>query len=80
MKAAVFRGIGQIEVTEVPIPQPGAGEVLVRVHYCGICGSDLEAYQTGMYQPGLVVGHEFSGEIVALGGGDLWGFENPQRS
>ena len=69
MKAAVFRGAGHIEVTEVPTPEPGPGEALVRVHYCGICGSDLEAYQTGMYEPDLVIGHGFAGEIVAIGEG-----------
>lgn len=67
MKAAVFRGIGQIELSEVPRPQPGRGEVLVRVGYCGICGSDLEALRTGMYEVGLVVGHEFAGSIVEIG-------------
>ncbi len=69
MKAAVFRSLGHIEVTEIPTPEPAPGDVLVRVHYCGICGSDLEAYQTGMYESGLVIGHEFAGEIVALGQG-----------
>ncbi len=69
MKAAIFRGPGHIEVMEVPTPEPAPGEVLVRVHYCGICGSDVEAYQTGMYESGLVIGHEFAGEIVALGQG-----------
>ncbi len=67
MKAAVFRGPGHIEVTEIPTPEPAPGEVLVRVHYCGICGSDLEAYQTGMYESGLVIGHEFAGQVIALG-------------
>ncbi|MGQ9494113.1 MAG: zinc-dependent alcohol dehydrogenase [Anaerolineae bacterium] len=69
MRAAIFREAGHIEVTEVPTPEPGPGEVLVRVHYCGICGTDLEAYQTGMYEPGLVIGHEFAGEITAVGEG-----------
>jgi len=69
MKAAVFRGIGEIEIAEVPVPQPGPGEVLIRVGYCGICGSDLEAYHTGMYEPGLIIGHEFAGTIAALGEG-----------
>lgn len=67
MRAAVFRGIGQIEVTDVPTPEPGPGEVLIRVAYCGICGSDLEAFLTGMYEPGLVIGHEFAGTIAAVG-------------
>lgn len=69
MKAAVFRGLGNIEIADVPMPQPGPGEALVQVHYCGICGSDLEAYQTGMYQSGLVIGHEFAGQIADLGQG-----------
>ena len=67
MKAAVFRGAGHVEVTDVPTPEPRAEEALVQVHYCGICGSDLEAYQTGMYEAGLVLGHEFAGEVVAVG-------------
>ena len=69
MKAAVFRGIGQIKVVDVPKPEPDVGEVLIRVGYCGICGSDLEAFHTGMYEPGLVIGHEFAGMIVRLGAG-----------
>jgi 2-desacetyl-2-hydroxyethyl bacteriochlorophyllide A dehydrogenase len=69
MKAAVFRGIGQIEVTDVPRPEPGPGEVLIRVGYCGICGSDLEAFHVGMYEPGLIVGHEFAGTLAEIGPG-----------
>jgi (R,R)-butanediol dehydrogenase/meso-butanediol dehydrogenase/diacetyl reductase len=69
MKAAIFRGIGQIEVADVPRPEAGPGEALVRVGYCGICGSDLEAFHTGMYEPGLIVGHEFAGTIVEIGPG-----------
>jgi 2-desacetyl-2-hydroxyethyl bacteriochlorophyllide A dehydrogenase len=69
MKAVVLRGAGQVEVVEVARPQPGPGEALIRVGYCGICGSDLEAFQTGMYEAGLVIGHEFAGTIAALGPG-----------
>jgi 2-desacetyl-2-hydroxyethyl bacteriochlorophyllide A dehydrogenase len=69
MKAAVYRGIGQIEVTDVPRPEPGQGEVLIRVGYCGICGSDLESYHFGMYEPGLIPGHEFAGTLAGLGPG-----------
>jgi len=69
MKAAIFRGARHIEVAEVPTPEPGPGEALARVHCCGICGSDLEAYQTGMYEPGLVIGHEFAGEVASVGEG-----------
>lgn len=69
MKAAVFRGVRRIEVTEVPVPTAGPGEVLVRVRACGICGSDLESYHTGMYEPGTIIGHEFAGEVAAVGAG-----------
>ena len=67
MKAAVFLGAGNIEVRDVPEPVAEAGEVVIRVGYCGICGSDLEAYATGMYESGLIIGHEFAGTIVQLG-------------
>lgn len=69
MRAAVMRGIGRLEVADVPRPDPGAGEVLVQVGYCGVCGSDLEALETGMYEPGLVVGHEFAGVVAQVGAG-----------
>lgn len=67
MRAAVFRGTRQIEVVNVPRPELEPDEVLIRVAYCGICGSDLEAYHTGMYEPGLVIGHEFAGTITQVG-------------
>ncbi len=69
MKAAVFRGPGEVEVAEVPRPELESGEVLIRVGYCGICGSDLEAFHIGMYEPGLILGHEFAGVIAEIGPG-----------
>lgn len=78
MKAAVFRGIGEIEVKDVPQPEAGPGEALIRVGYCGICGSDLEALHVGMYEPGLIIGHEFSGVIAELGPG-VSGWEVGER-
>ncbi len=69
MKAAVFLGAGNIEVQDLPEPVPEPGEVVIRVGYCGICGSDLEAYATGMYETGLIIGHEFAGTIVQVGPG-----------
>jgi (R,R)-butanediol dehydrogenase/meso-butanediol dehydrogenase/diacetyl reductase len=67
MKAAVFQGIGELRLADVRRPVPGPGEVLIGVAYCGICGSDLEALLVGLYEPGLIGGHEFSGTIVELG-------------
>jgi len=51
------------DVADVADPTPGTGELVLKVHACGICGSDLKAY--GAMPPGTVLGHEFSGEIVA---------------
>jgi threonine dehydrogenase-like Zn-dependent dehydrogenase len=67
MRAAVFRGIGKpLEVCNVPEPKAEPGGVIVKVHYCGVCGSDLRATQQGAFvvKPGSVLGHEFAGEIV----------------
>jgi (R,R)-butanediol dehydrogenase / meso-butanediol dehydrogenase / diacetyl reductase len=69
MRAALFAGAGkQLELGRVPRPDPGAGEALLRVRACGICGSDLHASQVeGMVRPGAIMGHEFAGEISELG-------------
>ena len=70
MKAAVFRKKDEIAVIDVPNPVAGAGEVILKVHDCGICGSDLHAVQYGIgMPPDSVMGHEFCGEIHALGPG-----------
>jgi (R,R)-butanediol dehydrogenase/meso-butanediol dehydrogenase/diacetyl reductase len=70
MKAAVFKKQDEMAVIEVPSPSAGAGEVVLKVHDCGICGSDLHAVQYGMgMPPDSVMGHEFCGEIHQLGAG-----------
>ena len=73
MRAAVFEGAGNpLVIREVEVPQPGPGQMLIRVHRCGICGSDLHLTDThSRWNPpaGTVLGHEFAGEIVALGEG-----------
>ncbi len=72
MKAALFYGGRDIRVEEVPDPEPGPGEVLVRVRSAGICGSDLHNYR-GRRAPTQPVpwqqGHELAGEVVELGPG-----------
>ena len=78
MRAIVFLGQEDIEIQECPDPIPGEGEVLIRVEACGICGSDLHAYKTGMYAPGLVIGHEFGGVVAAIGTGVV-GFKPGDR-
>jgi L-iditol 2-dehydrogenase len=72
MKVAVMTGIGKIEFESRPIPTPSHGEVLVKIEYVGICGSDLHYYSTGrignfIVEPPFVLGHEASGTVVALG-------------
>ncbi|MBW1712644.1 MAG: alcohol dehydrogenase catalytic domain-containing protein, partial [Deltaproteobacteria bacterium] len=66
MKSALLTGKGRLEIIDGPRPRPRADEVLVRVHYCGICGSDVHIFRQGRPEP-LVLGHEFSGEIAELG-------------
>jgi 2-desacetyl-2-hydroxyethyl bacteriochlorophyllide A dehydrogenase len=69
MKAAVFLGKGRIEVREVAVPEPAEGEALLKVVAAGVCGTDAHIY-TGEIQnarPPVVLGHEITGEIVAVG-------------
>jgi (R,R)-butanediol dehydrogenase / meso-butanediol dehydrogenase / diacetyl reductase len=68
MKAAVFKGIQDIQVEEVPEPEAGPEDVVVEVSVCGICGSDLHTYLHGSFvEPGQVMGHEFAGRVVEAG-------------
>jgi len=69
MKAAVFRKKDEMAVVDVPTPIAGDGEVVLKVHNCGICGSDLHAVQYGRMPADAVMGHEFCGEIHELGAG-----------
>lgn len=79
MKAAVYRGPNEVAVAEVPKPRAGAGEVILKVHDCGVCGSDLHTVQYGIgMPPGTVMGHEFCGEICEVGSG-VSGYEPGER-
>jgi (R,R)-butanediol dehydrogenase/meso-butanediol dehydrogenase/diacetyl reductase len=68
MRAAVYNGVKDIRVEEVPEPKAGPGEVKIKVKYCGICGSDLHEYQHGLF-PESPFGHEACGEVVEVGSG-----------
>ncbi|MFI5047471.1 MAG: zinc-binding dehydrogenase [Acidimicrobiia bacterium] len=71
MRAATLTGTGGFDLVELPDPSPGPGELVLQVHACGICGSDLKV--VGRMPAGTVLGHEFCGEIVAVGAGvDDW--------
>jgi (R,R)-butanediol dehydrogenase/meso-butanediol dehydrogenase/diacetyl reductase len=73
MPAAVYQGERTIVVEELPVPAPAAGEVVIEVSHCGICGSDLHFMMEDWSKPGSVHGHEYSGSIVATGEGvDGW--------
>ncbi|NQT47431.1 MAG: alcohol dehydrogenase catalytic domain-containing protein [Chloroflexi bacterium] len=69
MKAAVIKDKGVLVIEDVPTPQAGSGEVMVRVNYCGICGSDVRLLADGFFPLGLIPGHEFCGTISGLGPG-----------
>jgi len=69
MLAAVYRGVNDIRLETVPVPRIGSGELLLRVHTCGICGTDLKKIATGSHSAPRIFGHETSGEIVAIGNG-----------
>lgn len=79
MRAAVLGQAGEpLTVVETPEPDPGPGELLLRVEACGICGSDLHLAQTYSL-PGLVLGHEFCGTLAAVGPG-VEGWEEGDRA
>ena len=80
MKAAVLHGSRDIRVEEVETPKLGAGDILLRIRACGICGSDLHTYKHGIFldlgmpvNSGRVLGHEFSGDVAEVGGRHLEG-------
>jgi len=72
MKVAVMEGIGKMGYTQRPVPSPKADEVLVKLEYVGICGSDMHYYETGaigdyVVKPPFVLGHEPGGIVVEVG-------------
>ena len=69
MRAAVYRGINDVRVETVPVPEIGPGEVLIRVAACGICGTDLKKIHTGSHSAPRIFGHETAGTIAAVGDG-----------
>jgi L-iditol 2-dehydrogenase len=68
MKAAVYKGIESFEIENIPVIDPGNGQLLLKIDYCAICGSDLHAYKIGQdVTPGSIIGHEYAGTIVEIG-------------
>lgn len=68
MQAVRLTGPRRLDLIELPDPEPGEGEAVLRVSACGICGSDLSCYKTGLYS-GSVLGHEFAGVVETVGPG-----------
>jgi L-iditol 2-dehydrogenase len=69
MLAAVYRGVNDVRLETVPVPRIGAGELLVRVHTCGVCGTDLKKIASGSHSAPRIFGHETSGVVAAVGAG-----------
>ncbi|MEZ4672025.1 MAG: alcohol dehydrogenase catalytic domain-containing protein [Anaerolineae bacterium] len=69
MQALVYEGPKMMNVRTVDVPTPGADEVLIKVAYSGICGSELSGYlgQNALRKPPLIMGHEFSGTLEHIG-------------
>jgi L-iditol 2-dehydrogenase len=80
MNALLLKQYRQLELVDMPAPEPAPGEVLVRVHSCGICGSDVHGFDgsTGRRQPPLVMGHEAAGTVARAGAG-VTGFREGDR-
>jgi L-iditol 2-dehydrogenase len=69
MLAAVYHGVNDVRLETVPVPKIGPGELLLRVHTCGVCGTDLKKIATGSHSAPRIFGHETSGEVAAVGAG-----------
>jgi L-iditol 2-dehydrogenase len=69
MRAAVYRGVNDVRMETVPVPKIGSAEMLVRVHSCGVCGTDLKKISTGSHPAPRIFGHETSGVVAAVGDG-----------
>jgi L-iditol 2-dehydrogenase len=69
MRAAVYRGVNDVRVETVPVPEIGRGEVLVKIACCGICGTDLKKIHSGSHSAPRIFGHEMAGTVAAVGDG-----------
>jgi L-iditol 2-dehydrogenase len=68
MNASVLHSVGDMRYERVPVPQPGPGQALVRVAFCGVCGSDIpRVFVKGTYHFPTIIGHEFAGVVEACG-------------
>ncbi len=66
MLAAVYRGVNDVRLETVPVPELRQGELLIKVHTCGICGTDLKKIATGSHSAPRIFGHETAGVVAAI--------------
>jgi L-iditol 2-dehydrogenase len=78
MRAVVYRGINDMRVETVPVPRIGAGEILVKIATCGICGTDLKKIHFGSHSAPRIFGHEMAGTVAAVGS-EVSGFAVGER-
>ena len=71
MLAAVWVEPNKLEMKEIPVPEPGKGEALIKVLACGVCGTDCHIFagEVPLAKPPQVLGHEVYGEVIAHGPG-----------
>jgi L-iditol 2-dehydrogenase len=69
MRAAVYHGPGNVRLESVPVPKIGRGELLLRIHTCGICGTDLKKISTGSHSVPRIFGHEIGAQVMEVGEG-----------
>src|SRR6201997_4855390 len=78
MRAGVYRAKGVVRVEEVPVPEVGPNEVLIKVAVCGVCGTDIKKIFQRYVEPPQMLGHELAGTVVATGP-DLTKFQPGDR-
>jgi L-iditol 2-dehydrogenase len=73
MRAVAYLGPEQVELRRTAVPEPQAGELLVRVRAATTCGTDVKTYRRGhpKFPPPFFFGHEFGGDVVKIGAGVL---------
>ena len=69
MRAVVYRGINDMRLETVPVPQIGPGELLIKIATCGVCGTDLKKIHMGSHSAPRIFGHEMAGVVAAVGAG-----------
>ena len=69
MRAVVYRAINDMRLETVPVPRIGAGELLIKIATCGVCGTDLKKIHMGSHSAPRIFGHEMAGVVAAVGAG-----------